>query len=296
MRLGIALGGGGAKGFAHIGVLNALTQAGINCEVVSGTSIGALVGAIYAGGNLGKLEEESLGIKLTDIPRLLSPAWSLEGFFSGKNALERLSDFINVERIEELTKPFAAVSVDLRAGAVHTFTEGPVGEAIRASISIPAVFTPVRVGEHVLVDGGTMEPVPVEAARALGADLVIAVELFGNQSAGEVPREKQTPSASRLVKVQSALNYLRSLTQKGTTTGIGERDSNIIEIIERTLALSQHTLTNLRLQLSPPDFLIQPAVSHIGLLDFHRGVTGIEAGYRAAERVIPELKQRLGIK
>lgn len=299
-KIGIALGGGGARGFAHIGVLQALEAAGIDCDVVSGTSIGALVGAIYASGNIDKLVVASTRIKLTDIPLLLSPAWSTAGMFSGKNALEMLNEFVSVELIEQLPKPFAAVSADLNNAEIVIASHGDLRTAIRASIAIPGVFTPVCQGPRLLVDGGTLDPVPVEAARRLGADVVIAVDLFGAYPLQD-PLLYTAPSLlERFPAVTTALGYLRSLSSKIGRSGAApalEPDEgaipNIIEMVERTLAVSQQHLTRLRLREHPADVVIAPAVSEVGLLDFHRGSPIIEIGRRAAEQALPRVRDEL---
>lgn len=300
-RLGLALGGGGAKGFSHIGVLKTFQDAGIEFDVVAGTSVGALVGAIYLEGQIEKLEQEASRIKITDIPFLLSPAWSIQGIFSGKNALERLSDYVRVQRIEELSKPYAAVSVDLRSGSTVIFTEGDIRVAIRASISVPMVFTPVVMADAVLVDGGTLEPVPVCVARSLGADIVVAVDLFGNSEV-RTQTEKSIFDEPEVwpKSVATALHYFKSVSEKVPLPAwfeekYGKRGfiSNVVEVIERTLAVSQKELTMLRLAAHPADLLIQPAVSGIGLLDFHRGQTGIELGKEAALTALPKLQKLL---
>ncbi len=294
MKIGYALGGGGAKGFAHIGVIRVLAEAGIHADVVAGTSMGSLVGAIYASGNLSHLEREARDIKLTDIPLLLGPAWSLSGLFSGKNVLEVLSSLLDVETFEELKIPFAALSVDLNTSSRVTLTKGSLREALRASISIPAVFTPVLRENQLLVDGGTLEPLPVETARSLGADLVIAVDLFGSDLPEKTPGEEPKGAAAALL---SAISYLKTVSAKLPWGGQNEETlrksgptPTLVDIIERTLVVSQRELTQYRLGQHPADVIIRPAVSDIGLLDFHRGALGIERGVEAARDAVPVIK------
>ncbi len=290
MKIGLALGGGGAKGLAHLGAVRVLREAGVSFDIITGTSIGALVGAVLASGNIAHLEREVRDIKLTDIPLLLSPAWSLSGFFSGKTALDVLSELLEAKLIEELPIPFAALSVDISTAKLVVHTRGDLRRAIRASFSIPAVFTPVIEGEQVLVDGGLLEPVPIETARALGADKVIAIDLFGRQS--PFHRQKKVPSG-----IQSALTYLRGVSEK---LPWGERSTedravvpNIIDILERTLAVNQRELTKLRLRDHPADLLIQPDLGDIGLLDYHRAEPIIERGVEAAKSMLPEIEKLL---
>ena len=302
MKLGIALGGGGARGFAHLGVLKALRDEGIEFDVVAGTSIGALVGAVYAAGSLDELEDTARSISLKDIPLLMSPAWSKKGFFSGKSALELLNELIGCDLIEELPKRFAAVSADLKSGETVVFTEGNVHQAVRASISIPAVFTPVVIDDRILVDGGLVEPVPVEICKSLGADVVVAVDLFGQSldceqgaALSDLNERRMLPSS-----ISTALGYLNSISNKlqltewlGGDSDDPHRAVNIIDIVEGTLAVSQRLLTAYRLCEHPPDLLIQPKVTDVGLLDFHRGDPVMEIGQTVARDSLPEIKRLL---
>ena len=265
-KIGIALGGGGAKGYAHIGILEVLTEAGIDCDIVTGTSSGALVGAAYASGRLAQLRELSKNISLRSIPRMLSPAWSREGLFSGKNAFDMLSGAISAETIEELDKPFGAVAVDLLKSELVEFTRGNLKTILRASISIPGLFTPVSLDGQLLVDGGIIEVVPVELNRKLGADFIIAVDLY---SSLEVTTSPALPGAK-------------------------EKKMNLIRVIESTLATIQRTSTQLRLKEYPAEIVICPAVAKVTFLDFHRSETVIEIGRNAALAALPKIRELLG--
>lgn len=231
----------------------------------------------------------------------MSPAWSKRGIFSGKSALELLNDFISFDTIEELPKRFAAVSADLKSGKPVIFTEGNLHQAVRASISIPAVFTPVLIGEQILVDGGLVEPVPVEICKELGADAVIAVDLFGDGlECDNVPAAEERQKAVWQAGISTALNYLNSISNKlqltewlGGDPNDPHRSINIIDVVEGTLAVSQRLLTAYRLCEHPPDILIQPAVTNAGLLDFHRGEPVIDMGERAALKALPAIKKLL---
>ncbi len=290
MKVGIALGGGGAKGFAHIGVLKALGQAGIEFDIVAGTSIGALVGAVYASGKLSELERISRRYGVKDLPFLLGPTWPRKGLFSG-NYIERLlNDIVHVKNIEDLGKPFAALAVDLNKAEIVTFTRGNLYRAVHASMSIPGLFKPVIDGGKILVDGGVLEPVPVNALRRLGADVVVAVDLLSNLS-----------PISRGAKNRSMFaDYIRSLAEKfymedliGAKDQEGEIDMSLVDIIQRSSIVAQRRLTEYSFRDNPPDIVITPPLSDIRVLDFHRGELIVEAGRQAAERVIPELRDIL---
>lgn len=299
MKIGIALGSGGARGFAHIGILKILTEANIDCTIVTGSSIGALVGAAYAANRLSLLEEAVYNISLTDLPRLLSPTWSSSGFFSGKNALELLMNVIGVEEIENLPKTFASVSTDLQTSSIIASTNGNLRHALRSSMAIPAVFTPVTTPSQILVDGGLLDPVPVEICRKLGADFVIAVDLFGETYCSQKPKESTTANTLWPSDIGTALQYLRSLPNRLRFTDLepdkppsAQPTTNLISIIERTLAIAQRAITEARLAQNPPDIILKPPVSHVGLLDFHRGQPVVKIGEATALEKLEEIKKR----
>jgi NTE family protein len=259
MKLGIALGGGGAKGYAHIGVLKTFNQLGIEFDVISGTSIGALVGAVYASGNLDKLEEITTKFSVIDVPLLLSPTISKQGFFSGKKIESLINQLVPESKIEELPKPYSAVCVDLNKPEIVTLSKGNLINAVRASISIPGIFTPIKSGKQLLVDGGVLEPVPVEAARNMGADIVIAVDLLS--------KSKQFKNL---------------------------QEATIIDIIQKTSIATQQELTKFRMQHHPPDLVIEPDVSNLGILDFKNGKRVIDVGTAETKKMIPKIKRLIG--
>lgn len=260
MKLGLALGGGGAKGFAHLGVLKVLKEAGIEFDVVAGTSIGALIGAVYISGKLESLEEFSTNIAMTDLPFMLGPTWPKGGLFSGNYIEGLVEKFINVHNIEDLSKPFAAVSVDLNKAQVITFTKGDLKRAIRASTSIPGVFKPVVLEDKILVDGGVLESLPIGAARSLGADFIVAVDLLHDLS-GNQNFDQGKPS--------------------------------IIEIVQRTSIIAQRQLTEYKFKENPPDVAIRPHLAEVQVMDFHKGAPIVEIGRVAAEQTLPELLEKL---
>lgn len=261
MKLGLALGGGGAKGFAHIGILEVLTEAGIEFDVVAGTSIGSLIGAAYVSQNLKSLKDFAVNISITDIPFLLGPSWPKGGVFSGNYVEKLVDDFIHIENIEDLKKPFAAVCVDLNNAEVVTLSKGNLKRAIRASSSIPGLFKPIVFEDKLLVDGGVLESVPDGAVRALGADFIVAVDLLSNL--------------------------------EGSASFNGEKDPTIVEIIQRTSILAQRKITEYKFKESQPDILIQPPLSGVKVMDFHHGKSVIEIGRQAATEILPDLLDKI---
>lgn len=296
MRIAIALGGGGARGFAHVGILEALNDAGIKIDIITGTSMGALVGAAYAAGQLQRFRLEAEKVRLQDIPRLLSPSWSWSGMFSGQNVIELLSSFIGVETIGELPIAYAAIATNLSNGNAEAIVKGSLTQAIRASISVPALFTPVTIEGQAYIDGGASEPLPISAARALGADIVIGVDLFGNNL--PCPLEKNPTGSTLPAPVQSALSYLESLPEKfrprlgNKDTSSRQSSGHVFEILEKTLVINQKHLTRLRLKEDPADILISPAVANISILDFHRFHDVVRAGEAAGKDLVKSLRER----
>jgi len=261
MKLGLALGGGGAKGFAHLGILEVLTEAGIEFDIVAGTSIGAFIGAVYVSDKLEELKNYAVNIGITDMPFLLGPTWPQGGLFSGKVLGKLIDEYIHIENIEDLKKPFATVCIDLNSGEVVTFTEGNLKRAVRASTSIPGLFKPVLFEGKLLVDGGVLESVPDQAARDLGADFIVAIDLLSDLSGNQTFNNGKTPS--------------------------------IVEVVQRSSILAQRKITELKFKERPPEIVISPPLSHIKVMDFHNGKAIVEIGREAAKKVLPELLEKI---
>ncbi len=300
MKKAIALGGGGAKGYAHLGVLKALKELDIHFDIVTGTSIGSFVGAVYAGGGIEKLEEISLKINITDLPRILTPAFSKHGLLSGNYINQLLQKVITQEKIEELPIKYAAVSVDINKGETVSFTKGNLGMAIRSSIAIPGLFTPVIDGDRFLVDGGVMEPVPVNSARKLGADFVVAVDLISKFKT--FSEEAGTKGILDDLPFKTEIDHLSDYIKKlGETLYLFEKDKKlfydktVVDIVQRISVISQSRMIENQIQLGNPDIVITPDVTEIGVLDFHKSKEGIEAGYKATKEKLPEIKKLLKI-
>lgn len=299
MKLGIALSGGGAKGFAHIGVLSVLEKAGIVFSAVSGTSMGAFVGAFYAADKLGDLQQGAVGIKLRDIPLLLSPTLSKKGFMTGKKIIRFLKKSLEKEKIEELSKKYAAVCADVNNGEVVTFTEGDLISAVRASIAIPGLFIPVVLNNKLLVDGGILEPLPVRAVRELGSDFVVGVDVITGSIDRPGLHGKRNDSDS--MNVDSGLNSIYEIIKSFAKTDknklINEKDIkyvfdklSVVSILKRSILLNQKQLISHVLERFPVDFLIRPDLTGVGVSDFHRAEQIIEIGKNEAEKIKKELK------
>lgn len=289
LRLGLALGSGAARGWAHVGVIRALERAGIRPDLVCGTSTGALVGAAYAAGELERFEHWLLGLSMADVLSFMDVGLS-GGVIKG----ERLMAFFRrnfIDRpVEDLAKPFAAVATALHTGAEVWLREGSTMAAVRASIALPVLFTPVLHQGRMLVDGGLVNPVPVSLARAMGADIVIAVDLnsdilgrhlrAGPES--EVPATELSEWRRKLQENLSALIPARPDDEP--------RFPSMLDVMASSINIMQVRISRSRMAGEPPDVIVAPRLAHLGLLDFHRTKEAIEEGERAVEAALPGLK------
>ena len=255
------------------------------------------MGAVYAGGGIDELEEISRGIKLKDIPRILAPTISKTGLLSGNYIKTLLKRVIDTENIEDLSIPFAAVSTDINKGETVTFTSGSLYKAIRASVAIPGLFTPVIDGDKFLVDGGVLDPVPVEAAKKLGADKVIAVDLIKkNKDFSEdigtrrilkdLPFHEEFETLAEYLKSIGESFYILDSVDKGIFS-----QKTVADIIQRISIVTQSRLVDQAFKINPPDLLISPDTSEIGIMDFHKAEMGIEIGVETAKKLLPEIKK-----
>jgi NTE family protein len=303
--LGLALGAGGARGMAHVGVLKGLSEAGIRVDAIAGTSIGALVGAVYAAGQLENFEQRIRSLELADVVRLFDPVWPRSGLLSGGRAVEFLTGVLGTWRIEDLPIPFAAVSVDLVTGEEVLIRSGRVIDAVRASISIPGIFVPHRSGNRVLVDGALRNPVPVSALEELGADVRVAVNLH-HVPVREISRpSRATAGGSRSrprirTRVSEALERGLSRLRRGSRTSSSpaeevedEAAPNLLEILAASMSVLEYELARHRLRHDPVHVVIEPDVHGIRTFEFQKARQAIAAGLRDVAPHIPEIQRRV---
>jgi len=286
-KIGLALGSGSARGWSHIGVIKALAEIGIEPDIISGCSIGSVVGAAYVSGRLEQFEEWVRSLTRMDVARFFELDFSLSGFID----VERLQGFFDdyvmdgQSQIESLDKTFAAVATDLESGREIWFTEGSIKEAIWASIALPGIFPPVRHQERWLVDGGLVNPVPVSICRALGAEVVIAVNLNGDIVGKHFTRiepEKQIETAveerSLTANIGKTLRDYSSALFPAKGKEQAPKPPGIFEALAGSINITQDRITRSRMAGDPPDFLLTPKLSKIGLLEFYRADEAIREG------------------
>ena len=296
-KIGLALGSGSARGWAHIGVLRALQDAGIRPDVVCGASIGALVGAAYAAGELERFATwvERLGVRQV----LGFMDFQLTG---GMLKGDKLIDFWRRNfadfNIEDAPLPFAAVATDLHSGSEVWLRQGSIAAAVRASIALPGLFTPTLHEGRWLVDGGLVNPVPASLARAMGADIVIAVDLNADilhrhmrplgSAGGAAAAAPVTTPESWVGRLQHGIkSWVPGLGE--TVTPEGQRVPALLDVVMASVNIMQMRITRSRMAGDPPELVIAPRLAHLGLLDFHRASDAIAAGYAATQAALPEL-------
>jgi NTE family protein len=286
-RIGLALGSGSARGLAHIGVLRAIADAGIHVDLVAGTSMGALVGASYAAGKLDSLAATFTRFDWKRIAALLDPVFPRSGLIDGQKIAGFVREHAAGDRIEDLKMPFRTVATDIASGTEVAISTGDLIEAVRASIAVPGLLTPVRSNGRVLVDGGLVNPVPVSVAREMGADFVIAVDLNHDLVASRLGRRGTLPTASTSsATMKRLLEGLRSTESPvlGQFSSWLEREPlpGIFEVLLASIYIMQARITQHSLLHDRPDIVIQPPLGSVRFMEFDRAEEIIEIGYRSA--------------
>jgi NTE family protein len=305
--IGLALGGGAARGLAHIGIVRALVAHGIVPNVVVGTSIGAVVGGAYATGHLDTLEQWARRLQPRKILGYLDIRLNGSGLIGGDKLAAQLEAAIGPTLIEDLPVKFATVATEVRTGHEIWLTHGRMVDAMRASYALPGIFSPVLVGDRWLVDGALVNPVPVSAARAFGAEIVIAANLSSDIFAHSTTIYSHGPSAEVTVTVAPETMiepaapkrgfgrlFSAERTMKREFFGSGGRPG-ISSVMVDAFNIMQDRITRARLAGDPPDLLISPRVGQIGWFDFHRADDLIAHGTRAAERAIDSIQEAIHI-
>ena len=254
-KIGIALGGGAARGYAHIGVLNAIDELNIPISYVSGTSIGSFIGALYTSGNLKTFENEvrSRNSFMKDVLFKLDPVFPKLSIMNGNEVIKIFKELTDIRTFEELKIPLTTVATDIINNKKIESNKGDLINAIKASIAIPGVLTPTYVNENLCVDGGLIDPVPLQSIIDMGSDITLAVNLYGLQSS-----EKD------------------------------DNNYNIVDIVDRSAKIILNNVTHLSFKNNEPDILIEPPIDQFKGWDFHRSNELIEIGYNTAKKILTE--------
>ena len=289
--IALALGGGAARGFAHIGVVRTLAAHGIVPEVIVGTSIGAVVGGCHAANQLDGFEEWARGLTVRGILSYLDVSLSGSGLIRGGHLVARLEEALHDTRIENLPIRFAAIATEFNTGHEVWLTRGRLVDALRASYALPGIFPPAQIGGRWLVDGALVNPVPVSAARALDSRLVIAVnlnsDLFGRGTIianhGSDDGQAAAPEPVKSNGLRGLFGGERSLRRQV----LGRRGRpGIPTVMIEAFNVMQDRITRARLAGDPPDVLISPRLGGVGWFDFHRAAEAIQIGAEATEKAM----------
>lgn len=298
-KIGLALGSGSARGWSHIGVIRELVELGIEPDIVCGTSIGALVGGAWCSGNLDELEKWVCGMDRLDVARYLdiSPLRG-GGAIKGEKLFSYLRGQVGDPDIEKFEKPFAAVATKLASGQEMWLRKGSLLQAVRASISLPGLFDPVLIGGDWVVDGGLVNPVPVSVCFAMGADIVIAVNLNGGLLGGHEAVTDDQPGKDLSEELSAIERFKEELKQHANTFLTGLFDSaddgpGLMDVLSASINIMQDRITRSRMAGDFPDVMIAPRLSHIGLMEYHRADEAIKEGRASVRRALPVFKDLL---
>lgn len=278
----LVLSSGGARGCAHIGAIKVLEQSGFKITSVAGTSMGALIGGIYATGQLQQFEEWISSLDITEVLRLTDFSISKKGLVKGKKVIDNIKKIVPERNIEDLSVPFCAVATDIINGTETLFTEGNLFEAIRASISIPTVFQPLKIGNRYFVDGGLTNPIPVNRVRRYDGDLLVVVNVNA-----PVPYEKknseieQFPDNKYSEQIKLIKEKLSNLIPTKKTEDIG-----IFNLTNKSISTMMRKISDLTLEKDKPDLLINISKESFGTYDFYRAKEIITEGEEATRKAL----------
>ena len=288
--IGLALGGGAARGFAHIGVIRTLEAHGIVPDVIVGTSIGAVVGGCYAAKEMDNLESWARTLTVRGVLGYLDISLSGSGLIGGGHLAARLEAGLKESRVEDLPIRFAAIATEFNTGHEIWLTRGRLTDALRASYSLPGIFPPVLIGGRWLVDGALVNPVPVSAARALGARLVIAVNLNSDLFGRGTIIASHGPDENEIAAEPPKTNGFRRMfggERSLRRQFFGRRGRpGLPTVMVEAFNVMQDRITRARLAGDPPDVLISPRLGGIGWFDFHRAAEAVETGSEAATKAL----------
>jgi NTE family protein len=300
-RIGLALGSGSARGLSHIGVLDALIEAGIEPDVVCGTSIGALVGAAYVAGKLPALRDWAESATWRQVVRLMDVRLMGGGLIDGRQVVALLRRLGIDAPIESYDRRYAAIATDLSSGREVWLQTGPILDAVRASIALPGIVSPAQVDGKWLVDGGLSNPVPVSVCRALGAEVIIAVNLNGDLVGRRFDRPR--PSAALAAPSRVSTELFRRVLGRG----LGAREPAVevpvdplariptapgyLDVLANSLNIMQDHITRTRLAGEPPHVLLVPRLGNIGLMEFTKAREAIAEGRHCVQHALPTLKR-----
>lgn len=291
-KIGLALGSGSARGWSHIGAIEAIEETGIPIHYIAGTSIGAFVGAVYATGDLKSLKDFALQMDWKKVVSYFDVAFPRSGFMDGKKVHELFSIHTDAKTFDDFKIPLSMVATNVKTGEKIVINSGNIIEGIRASVSVPGVFTPVKRGNDWLVDGGLVDPTPVSVVKEMGAEFIIAVDLnsdiIGPQKKKELKKEPKKDKKNQRHEIIDRISNQYNFAEKAVMSQINkwfpsspktEKAPNIIDIMGSSIGIMQKQISRINLAMDPPDVLIQPRLGDLGMFDFDEAERSIKEGY-----------------
>ena len=305
LKIGLALGSGSARGWAHIGVIRALEEMGIYPEIITGCSIGSVVGAAYASDHLDVLENWATGLSWQDILAYMDFSLLEGGFIRGDKLMEFAHQYVGKLDIQSLPLTFATVATELSSGREIWLREGNLLDSLRASIALPGLFAPVKLNGRWLVDGGLVDPVPISLCRAMGADVVIAVNLNGdlvgkhlNRKNQEVGKQNSDTISDEDVWARITNQISNSFSEKkeallSSLLGQNKDAPGMFDVLASSINIMQDKITRSRMAGDPAEIMLTPRLSSLGLMEFDQAAVAIEEGRACVEIMRPALDQML---
>lgn len=303
-RLGLALGSGAARGLAHIGVLKVLEAEKITIDCIAGTSIGAFIGALYAAGTpIDRMEDVARNVDWRQLARLIGPSLPTTSLLDGRKVARFISELIPARSFEELRLPLAITATDVETGEQLVIRKGGLVEALQAALAFPGIFPPVQVGQRFLVDGGLVNPVPIDVARTLGATQVIGVcaipEVEKRPTETSLALKNSRNPKTPLLSVFNSGSVERLLREIWPSSDHQEephpeesdrRPPNILRVCAQSIAIMENEINALRMSRYDADILIRPDLNGLNLLDFHHADAIIEAGVQATLPLVEKIR------
>lgn len=305
-KIGLVLGSGASRGWAHIGVIEALEKNGVEVGVITGASAGSFIGAAYAGGGLNQVKKFALDMDWKAVLSYLDLAFPRSGFIEGHKVAELINLFTKIDKFEDLNIPLIMVATNMFTGKQVTLSKGSITQALRASMAVPGLLTPKLINKEWLVDGGVVNPLPIDVCRDFGADIVIAV----NINSERVTNRKNRPQDTDWIKNSEKIEKKRAEVIKSWTDRFGSPGKNlgskidqwftreapsphIFEVLGSSINIMQKKIEEMNLLTHAPDILLSPRLGDMKFFDFDHAERAIDEGYKCCEKSIPKIFEKI---
>lgn len=305
-KIGLVLGSGASRGWAHIGVIEALEKNGVEVGVITGASAGSFIGAAYAGGGLNQVKKFALDMDWKAVLSYLDLAFPRSGFIEGHKVAELINLFTKIDKFEDLNIPLIMVATNMFTGKQVTLSKGSITQALRASMAVPGLLTPKLINKEWLVDGGVVNPLPIDVCRDFGADIVIAV----NINSERVTNRKNRPQDTDWIKNSEKIEKKRAEVIKSWTDRFGSPGKNlgskieqwftreapsphIFEVLGSSINIMQKKIEEMNLLKHAPDILLSPRLGDMKFFDFDHAERAIDEGYKCCEKSIPKIFEKI---